>query len=96
MTETPTEAQAAPPCQDGDLTSVAQHALQCAWSWEPTARLIGNARAGDLADIFERFLELQKLAHIVAHDPKQPRFRREFAGTLVRPATFFQTPTETL
>jgi hypothetical protein len=45
---------------DGSLLHVAIHALECASSWVPEARLIGNCRAGDLREIFQEYLTLKQ------------------------------------
>ena len=41
--------------KDGDLESVAEHALECVRSHDPEARVIGNCRAKDLAKIFKDY-----------------------------------------
>lgn len=43
---------------DGNLLEVAKHLRDCASSWEPKVRLLGNCRAEGIAMIAQRYLEL--------------------------------------
>jgi len=46
---------------DGNLVEVAKHLRQCGQAWEPGARLIGNCRADDIAQVASNFLADQEL-----------------------------------
>ena len=50
LSETPTTAE---------LFEVALAIQQCAKSWVPEARLIGNVRAGDIATVIRDYLNLR-------------------------------------
>lgn len=51
---------------DGNLLEVAKHLRDCANSWEPKVRLLGNCRAEDIALIADRYLEMYKgISYIV-------------------------------
>jgi hypothetical protein len=42
---------------DGDIDSIPAYLLHCAMGWAPNARLIGNARAGDIVEAMRRIVD---------------------------------------
>ena len=59
LSETPTT---------GDLFEVAMAIRHCAQAWEPKARLIGNVRAGDIAEVMKDYLNLRLEKGISKYD----------------------------
>lgn len=45
----------------------AQEMLQCAKSWAPDARLMGNVRAGDIAELCELLMYSMESSHPIIH-----------------------------
>lgn len=45
---------------DGDIDAIAAHLFDCAGSWDPKARLIGNARAEDLVMLAQAFMQMRR------------------------------------
>lgn len=58
---------------DGDILEVAKHLRECASSWEPKARLIGNCRAHDLAVMAESYLNMYTMVEYLANELKNSK-----------------------
>lgn len=58
---------------DGNLLEVAKHLRDCANSWEPKVRLLGNCRAEDIALIADRYLEMYTMVEYFVKDLEDSR-----------------------